>query len=132
MENKRTLVLVLACTLVLAGCLTGPKPVDRTGGVGQLDAGSTLVDSGAKHVADASGTIGDAQTDIEAARQREAERTAALAEQARVLADGTLSIDERLAKCQELIEKSRGQLQAVLAGSGKGKGTPDKSGDGTK
>ena len=132
MENKVALVLVLACTLVLAGCLSGPKPVDRTGGVGQLDAGVTLVDGGAQHVANASGATGDAQADIEAARQREADRTAALAEQARILADGTLSIDERLEKCQRLIDESRERLQRYIEGSGSGKKESDKGGDGTK
>ena len=122
MSNKLYLnVVVLVLFLgICASCRTVPC-VDRTGGIGQLKSGITLVDAGAASADSAAGDIAGAHADVVATEAREDDRAAITAEQTRILSDSSLTITERIQKCQELIDASRIELSRYISESGQSK-----------
>lgn len=116
------IVFVFAC-LCFSCCRTAPAVVVES--AGQFDAGNAALGNGEKHIDNAKQSNNDVENDIDAASQREADRTASLDSKASEIGRGAETVAGLLDRCEDLIRQSAEELQRyadAIQGCDKGSG----------
>lgn len=121
--RKTGLVFALLALVFVTSCRTAPTVL--IDGSGQFDAGDNSLGTGEEYIDSASGTGKELAGEIEAAGEREKDRTAELAVEVGKLGEAFTTIQELIGQCEDFIRESQDELQRyidVAQGNDRGSG----------
>ena len=110
--RKTGLIYALLALILITSCRTAPTVL--IDGSGQFDSGDSSLGAGKGYIDSASGTGKELAGEIDAAGEREKDRTAELAGEVGKLGEGFTTIQELVGQCEVLIRESQDELQRYL------------------